>query len=88
MNQGPSSPLARQCTEGLAKRLRDPNDRRAFAVILTTKARALVLDEQSRALEKERTAPHSAAKRDALLKALQRVSAAVGLIRGVHPRTT
>jgi DNA-binding MarR family transcriptional regulator len=59
-------------------------------VTLTTKARALVaaLDEQSRALEKESTAPHSAAKRDALLKALQRISAAVGLIRGVYPRTT
>jgi hypothetical protein len=57
-------------------------------VTLTTKARALVLDEQSRALEKERTAPHSAAKRDALLKAVQRISAAVSLIRGVPPRTT
>jgi hypothetical protein len=56
-------------------------------VTLTTKARALVLDEQCRALE-ERTAPHSAAKRDALLKAVQRISAAVGLIRGVPPRTT
>jgi DNA-binding MarR family transcriptional regulator len=69
-------------------RRRDPNDRRVFAVTLTTKARALVLDEQSRALETERTAPHSAAKRDAPLKTLQRISAAVCLIRGVPPRTT
>lgn len=76
--------------QGLVIRRRHPDDRRAFAVTLTDKARDLLpaLDEHSRALEDEITAPLSAAERAALLKALQRVSAAAGLIPGVHPGLT
>jgi DNA-binding MarR family transcriptional regulator len=74
--------------QGLAKRRRHPHDRRAFAVTLTAKARKLLpaLDEQGSALEDELTAPLSAQERETLLRSLQRVSAAAGLIPGVHPR--
>jgi DNA-binding MarR family transcriptional regulator len=72
---------------GLVTRRRHPDDRRAFAVTLTDKARTVLpaLDEQSRTLEDEITAPLSAGERKALLEALQRISAAAGLIPGVHP---
>ena len=74
-------------SQGLVRRLPHPEDRRAFAVTLTDKARDLLpaLDEQGRALEDEITDPLSAAERAALLNKLQRISAAVGLIPGVHP---
>lgn len=74
-------------SQGLVRRLPHPEDRRAFAVTLTDKARDLLpaLDEQGRALEDEITGPLSAAERAALLNKLQRISAAVGLIPGVHP---
>jgi DNA-binding MarR family transcriptional regulator len=74
--------------QGLVKRLRHPDDRRAFAVTLTDKARELLpaLDAQGRAQEDEITAPLSADERDGLLHQLQRMSAAVGLIPGVHPK--
>jgi DNA-binding MarR family transcriptional regulator len=73
--------------QGLVQRLPHPADRRAFAVTLTDRARKLLpaLDEQSRALEAEITAPLSGTERAALLRALQGMSAAAGLIPGVHP---
>jgi DNA-binding MarR family transcriptional regulator len=77
-------------SRGLVKRLPHPEDRRAFAVTLTDKARDLLpaLDEQGRILEDEITAPLSAEERAALLHQLQRISAVAGLIPGVHPNLT
>jgi DNA-binding MarR family transcriptional regulator len=73
--------------KGLVRRLPHPEDRRAFAITLTDMARRLLpaLEEQGRALEDEITAPLSAPERTALRKSLQRMSAAAGLIPGVHP---
>jgi DNA-binding MarR family transcriptional regulator len=73
---------------GLVERRRHPDDRRAFAVTLTDKARDLLpaLDRESRALEDEITASLSANERATLLRQLQRISAALGLIPGVHPK--
>jgi DNA-binding MarR family transcriptional regulator len=74
--------------QGLVTRLTHPQDRRAFAVTLTDKARDLLpmLDAQGRAQEDEITAALSADERAALLRQLQRISAEVGLIPGVHPK--
>lgn len=74
--------------QGLVKRMPHPSDRRAFAVTLTGKARELLpkLDEQGRKQEFEITAPFTAAERKAVLRDLQRMSAAAGLIPGVHPK--
>ena len=74
--------------QGLVERLPHPGDRRAFAVTLTEKARELLpaLDAQGRAQEDEITATLSAAERMAVLRDLQRMSAAAGLIPGVHPK--
>ncbi len=74
-------------TEGLVERRPHPEDRRAFAVSLTERAHELVpaLDEAGRALEDEVTAPLSDDEREALRQALRRLSAAAGLIPGVHP---
>jgi len=74
--------------QGLVERLPHPGDRRAFAVTLTEKARELLpaLDAQGRAQEDEITATLSAAERKAVLRGLQRMSAAAGLIPGVHPK--
>lgn len=74
--------------QGLVTRMPHPNDRRAFAVTLTEKARDLLpaLEEQSRAMEDEVTATLTPAERASLLGMLRRMSAAVGLIPGVHPR--
>lgn len=75
-------------SHGLVKRRPHPDDRRAFAITLTRKARELLpaLDEQGRALEDTLTAPLSTAERATLLRQLQRISAAAGLIPGVHPQ--
>ncbi|KZS70385.1 MarR family winged helix-turn-helix transcriptional regulator [Mycobacterium pseudokansasii] len=72
----------------LVRRLRHPDDRRAFAVTLTDKGRRLLpaLDESGRALDEEMSAPLSASERNALRKLLQRMAAGSGLIPGVHPR--
>jgi DNA-binding MarR family transcriptional regulator len=72
---------------GLVKRRPHPDDRRAFAVTLTAKARRLLpsLHDQGRQLEDEIAAPLSAEERDTLRHLLQRVAAGVGLIPGVHP---
>jgi DNA-binding MarR family transcriptional regulator len=74
--------------QGLVKRMPHPADRRAFAVTLTDKARELLpaLDAQGRAQEDEITASLTGAERKAVLRDLQRMSAAAGLIPGVHPK--
>ncbi len=74
--------------QGLVARRPHPDDRRAFAVTLTEKARDLLpaLDEQGKALEDELTEPLSANERATLLRVLQRISAAAGLTPGVHPK--
>lgn len=74
--------------QGLVKRMPHPEDRRAFAVTLTDKARDLLpeLDAQGRALEDEITASLTAAERRTVLHLLQRMSAEAGLIPGVHPK--
>ena len=75
-------------SQGLVKRMPHPGDRRAFAVTLTDKARELLpaLDAEGRAQEDEITASLTAAERKSVLHELQRMSAAAGLIPGVHPR--
>src|SRR6516225_788894 len=72
---------------GLAERRSHPEDRRAFAVTLTAKARKLLpdLDARGRALEEEITSPLSPEERTTLRQLLQRVAAAAELIPGVHP---
>ncbi len=74
--------------QGLVKRMPHPDDRRAFAVTLTDKARDLLpaLEEQSRSIEDEVTAALTLDERAALLNMLQRVSVGLGLSPGVHPR--
>jgi DNA-binding MarR family transcriptional regulator len=74
--------------QGLVKRMPHPGDRRAFAVTLTDKARELlpVLDAQGRAQEDEITATLTATERKTVLRDLQKMSAAAGLIPGVHPK--
>ncbi|MGV0814008.1 MarR family transcriptional regulator [Mycolicibacterium boenickei] len=73
--------------EGLVERRAHPEDRRAFAVSLTERARELLpeLDGAGRALENEITAALSDEERAALRQLLRRLSAAAGLIPGVHP---
>jgi DNA-binding MarR family transcriptional regulator len=74
--------------QGLAERKPHPEDRRAFAVTLTDKARQLLpaLEEQSHAMEDAVTSVLSSDERAALLDMLQRVAASLGLSPGVHPR--
>jgi DNA-binding MarR family transcriptional regulator len=76
--------------QGMVKRRTHPDDRRAFAVTLTDKARRVLpdLDLVGRDLEDAVTAPLSAAERDTLRALLQRVAAGSGLIPGVHPGLT
>jgi DNA-binding MarR family transcriptional regulator len=73
--------------QGLAKRNSHPEDRRAFAVTLTDKARHLLpdLDSLGRALEETVASPLSPVEQDTLRQLLQRVAAGAGLIPGVHP---
>ncbi|WP_235625263.1 MarR family winged helix-turn-helix transcriptional regulator [Mycolicibacterium neworleansense] len=73
--------------EGLVERRSHPGDRRAFAVSLTDRARELLpgLDSTGRTLEDELTASLSDEEREALRQTLRRLSAAAGLIPGVHP---
>jgi len=75
-------------SQGLVKRMPHPGDRRAFAVTLTDKARELLpaLDAQGRAQEAEITATLSAAECNEVLQLLQKMSAAAGLVPGVHPK--
>ena len=73
--------------QGLAERRSHPEDRRAFAVTLTAKARKLLpdLDARGRALEDDITSPLSPEERTTLRQLLQRVAATAELIPGVHP---
>jgi DNA-binding MarR family transcriptional regulator len=73
--------------DGLVLRMAHPDDRRAFAITLTDRARSLLpdLDEAGRALEDAVAEPLSAVERNALRELLQRVAAGSGLIPGVHP---
>ncbi len=75
-------------SKGLVKRMPHPGDRRAFAVTLTGKARELLpaLDEQGRAQEDEITETMTTGEREQVLQYLQRMSAAAGLVPGVHPK--
>lgn len=80
--------IDRMESQGLVKRMPHPGDRRAFAVTMTDKARELLpkLDAQGRAQEDEITASLTAAGRKEVLRFLQQMSAAAGLIPGVHPK--
>jgi DNA-binding MarR family transcriptional regulator len=73
--------------QGLAERRSHPEDRRAFAVTLTAKARKLLpdLDARGRALEDDITSPLSPEERTTLRQLLQRVATTAKLIPGVHP---
>ena len=73
--------------QGLVKRMPHPDDRRAFAVTLTDKARDLLpaLEEESHAMEDEVTAALTPGERAALLDMLQRVSASLGLAQVCTP---
>jgi DNA-binding MarR family transcriptional regulator len=74
--------------QGLVQRKPHPDDRRAFAVTLTDKARKLLpaLARESNAMEDEVTAALTPDDRANLRDMLQRVSASMGLSPGVHPR--
>jgi DNA-binding MarR family transcriptional regulator len=76
--------------DGLVKRMANPDDRRAFAITLTDRARGLLpeLDKAGRALEDTVTATLSAAERSTLRGLLQRIAGGAGLIPGVHPDLT
>ncbi|MDT5064080.1 MAG: hypothetical protein QOK02_235 [Mycobacterium sp.] len=73
--------------DGLVKRMAHPDDRRAFAITITDRARALLpgLDESASALENTVTEPLSAAETKTLRELLQRIAGGAGLIPGVHP---
>jgi DNA-binding MarR family transcriptional regulator len=74
--------------QDLVERKPHPDDRRAFAVTLTDRAREVLpaLEEQSHAMEDEVTSALTPDERAALLDMLQRVSTSLGLSPGVHPR--
>lgn len=73
--------------DGLVERKPHPDDRRAFAITLTERARRLLpnLDRAARALEDAVTAELSAREREILRTLLQRIAGSAGLIPGVHP---
>ena len=72
---------------GLAERRRDPGDRRAYTLFLTSTGREL-LEELRRAADEEDAellAALDASERSQLISLLQRVATAQGLAAGVHP---
>jgi len=72
---------------GLAERRRDPADRRAYTLHLTSPGREL-LDKASlvaEADEDELLAALDAPERSQLISLLQRVAESQGLVAGVHP---
>jgi DNA-binding MarR family transcriptional regulator len=77
-------------SDGLVERKPHPDDRRAFAITLTDRARRLLptLDKAARALEDAVTTGLSASERDVLRNLLQRIAGSAGLIPGVHPGLT
>lgn len=74
-------------SDGLVERKTSAQDRRAFAITLTDRARGLLpdLDRAGRALEDAIAGPLSPAERDTLRGLLQRMAAGATLIPGVHP---
>jgi DNA-binding MarR family transcriptional regulator len=72
---------------GLAERRRDPVDRRAYTLYLTTPGRDLLADLQRVAeeLEAELLTALDASERSQLISLLQRVAESQGLAAGVHP---
>ncbi len=73
--------------EGLVERKTSPQDRRAFAITLTERARGVLpdLDRAGRELEDSIAGPLSSAERNTLRDLLQRIAAGADLIPGVHP---
>jgi DNA-binding MarR family transcriptional regulator len=72
---------------GLAERRRDPGDRRAYALHLTTRGRRLLAKLQRVAEEDEAELLRAlgASERSRLISLLQRVAESQGLAAGVHP---
>jgi DNA-binding MarR family transcriptional regulator len=73
--------------DGLVERKANPEDRRAFAITLTDRARDVLpeLDRTGHALEDSIAKPLSDAERSTLRELLQRIAAGADLIPGVHP---
>jgi DNA-binding MarR family transcriptional regulator len=73
--------------DGLVERKPHPDDRRAFAITLTERARRLLpkLDRAAQALEDNIAADLSARERELVRNLLQRIASSAGLIPGVHP---
>ena len=72
---------------GLAERRRDPSDRRAYALYLTPRGRAVLedLERIAKEHEAELLTALDASERSQLIALLQRVAASQGLAAGVHP---
>jgi len=72
---------------GLAERRRDPADRRAYTLYLTSTGRQRIteLDRAAEEDEAELLAALDAAERSTLISLLQRVAESQGLTAGVHP---
>jgi len=72
---------------GLAERRRDPADRRAYTLYLTSEGRALLaeLDRAADDEDAELLTALDAAERSQLISLLQRVAESGGLAAGVHP---
>ena len=72
---------------GLAERRRDPFDRRAYTLYLTTPGRAVLADLQRVAEqhEAELLTALDASERTQLISLLQRVAESQGLAPGIHP---
>jgi DNA-binding MarR family transcriptional regulator len=71
----------------LAERRRDPDDRRAYTLFLTSAGRELLAELRRAADEEdaELLAALDASERSRLISLLQRVADAQGLMAGVHP---
>ncbi len=72
---------------GLAERRPDPSDRRAYALYLTRRGRAVLADLQGMAEEHEAEllSALNASQRSQLISLLRRVAESQGLAEGVHP---
>jgi DNA-binding MarR family transcriptional regulator len=72
---------------GLAERRRDPVDRRAYTLYLTSAGRDLLADLERTVNERdvELLSALSASERSQLISLLQRVAESQGLTAGVHP---
>ena len=72
---------------GLAERRRDPTDRRAYTLFLTSEGRELPADLRGTADDEnaELLSALEASERSQLISLLQRVAESQGLMAGVHP---